>query len=32
MALIVQNVAFWVVSWCSLVGESSSEIEIEIML
>jgi hypothetical protein len=31
-ALIVQNVELWAVSWLSLVGESSLEIEIEIML
>ena len=31
-ALIVQNVVLWTVSLCSLVGESSLEIEIGIML
>lgn len=31
-ALILQNVMLWAVSWCSLVGESSLEIEIELML
>jgi hypothetical protein len=31
-ALFVQKVMLWAMSWCSLVGESSLEIEIEIML
>jgi len=30
--LIVQNVVLWAVSLCSIVGESSLEIEVEIML